>query len=233
MGMLHSEYEVAVSPLDDEGCRILERLQQEPKAERVTDRRLHRMIEVAQQRLCSVSVVVENLYDPHNASAIVRTAEGFGLDEVHVVEQPNRFEPARAIVRGADRWVRVRRHRGLTPCLAELTAAGFAICAADVGPGCVPLDMLPVDTPIALVLGSEHDGLSRRAKGLADHRFTIPMHGFTGSFNVSVSAAIALFDVARRRRAVLGGRGDLSEAARFERVRSWLDKTVRGPSKAR
>lgn len=234
MGMMHSQHAPEAAPLDEEAQRLLERLLTDPRAERVTARRLTRIVEVAQRRLASVTVVLENLYDPHNASAVVRTAEGFGLDAVHVVETPNRFAAARSIVRGADRWVRIERHARLARCLGELAARGFFVCAADVGPGCVPLEDLSVGRPIALVFGSEHDGLSRRAKGLADARFTIPMHGFTGSFNVSVSAAIAIHDVARRRRARLKGAGDLDVAEREARVERWLERAAgRRPPRTR
>lgn len=234
MGMMHSEHLVEASPLDAEGERLYARLLEDPRAEHVTDRRLRRIVEVAQRRLGTVTVVLENLFDPHNASAVVRTAEGFGLDAVHVVEQPNRFQPARAIVRGADRWLQIRKHKGLAACIGGLEARGFLVCAADVGEGCVRLEDIPVDRPVALVFGSEHDGLSKRAKGLCEARFTIPMAGFTGSFNVSVSAAIAVHDVARRRRALLGGSGDLTEEERLARVEAWLEKSAgRRPPRAR
>ena len=233
MGMMHSDYAVEVGALDEEGKRLYAALLADLWGERVTERRLRRIIEVAQRRLSSVTVVLENLYDPHNASAVVRTAEGFGLDGVHVVEQPNRFAPARSIVRGADRWLQIEKHRGLTGCLGTLEARGFLVCAADVGAGCVALEDIPVDRPVALVFGSEHDGLSKRAKGLSELRFTIPMAGFTGSFNVSVSAAIALHDVARRRRELLGRAGDLDEAQRRARVESWLAKSAGRRARAR
>lgn len=207
---------------------MLSALMQDPRAERLTERRLHRIIETAEKRLASVTVVLENLVDGHNASAVVRTAEGFGLDAVSVVEQPNRFSPAKSIVRGADRWLQIHRHRGLTHCLAQLNASGFVTCAADVGEGCLALEELPVDVPIALIFGSEHDGLSKRAKALADIRFTIPMQGFTGSFNVSVSAAVALHDITRRRRRHLNQEGDLTEAMQIERIRAWFERTA-GP----
>lgn len=227
MGMLHSAHQLEARELSPESLALLESVRSDPRSEGLTERRLRRMIDVVRDRLASVTVVLENLYDPHNASAVVRSAEGFGLDAVHVVEQPNRFAPARAIVRGADRWLSVRKHRGLQACVAELVAADFLVCAADVGEGCLPLDAVPVDRPVALVFGSEHDGLSRRAKSLAEARFTIPMCGFTGSFNVSVSAAIALHHISLRRRAFLGTSGDLSPTMQRERVEAWLQKTAK------
>lgn len=205
---------------------LVEKLRAHEKAEQLTDRRIERIAEVALSRLRSVTVVMENLWNPHNVSAVVRTAEGFGLDAVHVVEQPNRYQPKKSIVKGADRWLQIERHRGLARCLGDLTAAGFEIAAADLGPGTVPLKELPVDRPIAIVLGSELDGLSKRAKGLVDRRFEIPMPGFTVSFNVSVSAAIALYDLSTRRREHLGARGDLAPATAHARAVAWLERSA-------
>jgi tRNA (guanosine-2'-O-)-methyltransferase len=219
----------------DPACDPLERwLSEHPLSRFVTDRRQERMLEILRQRLTSVTVVSENLYDSHNVSAVVRTAEGFGLDTFHVVELPNKYKRNAAILRGADRWVTIRRHRKLNTCLLNLEAAGFTLAAADVGPGCVPLGELPVDRPIAIVLGSERDGLSPRAKGMINTRFTIPMQGFTDSFNVSVSAAIALYDLTKRRRALLaeqGIEGELSDGTIKKHLHAWLKKCVRDADK--
>lgn len=171
--------------------------------ERLSPRRLRRMLGVLLYRLPSVTLVMENIADSHNASAMVRTAEGFGLDEIHVIERPNKFEPNRLIVRGADRWLDVHKHDRLSTCLGDLSARGFVLCAADVGPHCVPLHEVPVDKPVAVVFGTEHDGLSQKARSLTDVIFTIPMLGFTRSFNVSASASVAVYDIAHRRRLYL------------------------------
>ncbi|OGQ23980.1 MAG: hypothetical protein A2138_11875 [Deltaproteobacteria bacterium RBG_16_71_12] len=199
-------------------------------ARELTPRRLARVLDVLERRLASVTVVMENLSDPHNVSAVLRTAEGLGLSELHVVEQPNKWEKNKAISKGAERWIEVVRHQGLARCLGDLSAQGFSLWAADVGPGCVPVDELPVDGKVALVFGSEHAGLSKRALSLTDARFTIPMAGFVESFNVSVSAALALWDVTSRRRRVLasvGERGDLDAAALADRADLYLRRAVK------
>ncbi len=173
--------------------------------------RRQRMIDVAGGRLKSVTVVLENLVDNHNASAVLRTCEGLGVGAMHVVEQPNRWEKNKAIARSADDWVTIHKHQGLARCLGDLAADGFDLYAADVGSGCVPLSEIDVSRPVCLVFGSEHSGLSKRALALTEHRFTVPMHGMVESFNVSVSAAVSLWDVSSRRRRHLGADGDLSD----------------------
>jgi tRNA (guanosine-2'-O-)-methyltransferase len=214
-------------PVDDTRAIVIERLRAHPLAALLTQRRIERMVDVLALRLTSVTMVLENLYDPHNVCAVVRSAEGFGLDRVHVVEQPNKFLKNHSILRGSDRWVHVEKHKELSRTVLALQTRGFVTAIADVGRGCVPVHELPVDGKLAIVMGSEHEGLSRRARSLADVRFTIPMQGFTESFNVSVSAAITLFDVTRRRRDALGGRGELTIDEQVERGIVWMQKSVK------
>jgi len=207
---------------------VMARIADHPLTPLVSERRMDRMIASAAAKLTSVTVAAENLYDSHNVSAIVRTAEGFGLDAVHIVEQPHPYRRNRSVLRGSDRWMEIKKHPSLYPCLEGLKAEGFSLCVADVGKGCVGLDEIPVDGKVAVVMGSEHDGLSRRAKQLADVKFTIPMTGFTESFNVSVSAAIALHDITRRRREVLGDvPGELDVETIATRIVSWMRRSIK------
>lgn len=218
------------TPGTDRRARLQAYLAAHPLASEVTPRRLARVLDVLERRLGSVTTVMENLSDPHNVSAVLRTGEGLGLSELHVVEQPNKWEKNKQISMGAERWIEVVRYDGLARCLGHLSAQGFSLWAADVGPGCVPVDELPVEGKVALVFGSEHSGLSKRALSLTDGRFTIPMSGMVESFNVSVSAALALYDVATRRRHLLtarGERGDLDDAALLERADLYLRRAVR------
>lgn len=191
--------------------------------------RAQRMIDVAAGRLNSVTVVLENLVDNHNASAVLRTCEGMGVSAMHVVEQPNRWEKNKAIARSADDWVSVRKHKGLARCLGDLSAQGFDLYAADVGQGCVSVYDIDVSRPVALVFGSEHSGLSKRALALTEHRFTIPMHGMVESFNVSVSAAVALWEVSSRRRRHLGTNSDLDSDEAVALAVRYLKRALKNP----
>jgi len=206
---------------------IFDHLKKEPLAGHTTEGRLWRMSEVVSNRLGSVTVVIENLHDAHNVGAVVRTAECYGIDTLHVVEMPNPYNPLKGIARGADKWLNVQRYQGLNKVMGDLMAGGYTVCAADVGEGCVPLSELPVDKPIAILMGSERDGVSERAKKMVDVRFSIPMVGFTESFNVSVSAAVVLHEVTQRRRQHLGAQGDLSLDTCKDRVSTWLPKAIR------
>ena len=101
--------------------------------------RARRVVEVASSRLSGVTLVLENISDPHNASAVLRTCEGLGVETMHVVEQPNKWEKNKAIARSADDWMTVKKHHGLARCLGDLSAQGFALYAADVGTGCISI----------------------------------------------------------------------------------------------
>jgi tRNA (guanosine-2'-O-)-methyltransferase len=197
--------------------------------EQFSAHRRGRVIDVVAGRLQGITVVLENLVDNHNASAVLRTCEGLGVQSMHVVEQPNKWEKNKAIARSADDWVTIHKHNGLARCLGDLAAAGFDLYAADVGPGCVSVADIDVSRPIALVFGSEHSGLSKRAMALTEHRFTIPMHGMVESFNVSVSAAVALWEVTQRRRRHLGAAGDLDEREATALAVRYLKRALKSP----
>jgi len=150
---------------------------------------------VLDQRTRFLTVALENVYQSHNASAVVRSCECFGVQDVHVLECGNRFEPAGSVAQGAARWVTVHRHRGpdaTSDGLQALKDSGYRLVAMSPAPGCTPLEDLPVEAPLALCIGSEEPGLSKQAVAMADLSATVPMHGFTRSLNLSVTTAIAL-----------------------------------------
>ena len=193
----------------------------------LSDARKARIDAVLAQRLAGLTVVIENLHDPHNGAAALRSVEGFGLSALHVVEQVERFKFSSKVSQGCEKWVDIRRHPDFATCARRLHDEGFALYAAlPPGGAAVDLDALDLAHPTALVFGNEHVGLTPEALAACDGAFTIPMQGFTASFNLSVSVALAVFACSRRRRAALGGRGDLDEAE-IVRLRSrWYTLSV-------
>lgn len=187
-----------------------------------TERR-QRIERIVRRRLISVTVVLENLYDPHNGAAVLRTCEAMGLLHLHVVESAKAFFFAPKVSVKAHKWLNIHLYPDVDACLGTLRAWGFR-CVAAVPP---PLDTraprpgAPVDEegPLALVFGNEHLGLSQRALELCPDRFSIPLHGFTESLNLSVSAAVTLSHVVEARRARLGARGEITGLA-LERLRA-------------
>lgn len=179
------------------------------------------------RRLGSVVAVCEAVRRRHNVSAILRSCEAFGVHEVHLVTSG--FRPSPGAARGAERWLRRRRFDTVEESIAELRGRGFRVYAADLGEGAATPETVPVDAPLAVIFGSEVQGVSEAARARVDGRLCVPMRGLTESLNVSVSAALVLRAVADRRRALVGDDLDPAEQARF--VDHWLaaeERALRG-----
>lgn len=185
----------------------------------LTPRRLERIDHVVRRRFKSLTVVVEDLRDPHNQAAVLRTAEGLGLLTAHVIDTPDQhgridtFDPARGVTKDADKWVQVHKYRQVEACVDELKAGGYAIYCGALDPSAVSLYELDTVRPCAFVFGNEHRGISQALRDKADRLFTIPMRGFVESFNVSVAAAICLSHAVHARQ-LAGMETDLSDDER-------------------
>lgn len=185
----------------------------------ITARREQRMREILDRRLGSVVVVLETVYRRHNVSAILRSAEGFGLHEVHLVT--NGFQPSRGATRGAERWLDVQVQSDTETTVRGLQARGFQVWAADLHPDAVSATSVPVEGPIAILVGAELTGVSDAARAVVDGFVTIPMQGMTESLNVSVATACILSHITTRRRAKVGV-GDLEVARRDQVLADWI-----------
>ena len=171
-----------------------------------------RVDEVVAQRTRTLTVVLEAFCDPQNVNAVLRTCEAFGVQEVHVVEGPMKpYDRNKKISQNADKWLEVRRWPSTAECLSHLQARGFRVYATHLDGGAAPLEALSFSDPVALVFGNESRGVSDEALRVAHSRFAIPMRGFVQSLNVSVAAAVSLFQAVERREAERGRHGDLSE----------------------
>lgn len=187
----------------------------------VSERRRARIEAALAGRLASVEVAIEHPYDPHNAAAVVRSAEALGAWAVHVIAAHERVLRAKRTTTGAHHWIETRHHSRLEEFL-DARRSGMLIAAACVDATHM-LEDLPIDGPICLLFGNEHTGLSPAAQQAADLRFRIPIYGFAESYNLSVSAALSLYSLTTRKRAALGRDGDLEpELAAVERARGYL-----------
>jgi tRNA (guanosine-2'-O-)-methyltransferase len=193
----------------------------------VSEPRQRRIDAVLEQRLAGLTVVLQNLHDPHNGAAALRSVEGFGLTALHVVEETEPFKFSSKVTQGCEKWVDIRRHADFASCARALRDEGFALHAAlPPGEGVMPVEALDPATKIALVFGNEHAGLTPDAIAACDGAFTVPMQGFTASFNLSVSVALGVFACARRRREVLGGRGDVAPETIVQMRARWYTLSV-------
>jgi len=171
----------------------------------VTSQRAARIDAVLAQRTRYLTVIAEDFHDPHNASAILRTCEGLGIQDIHAVENFNTFKPRRGAASGSAKWVTLHHYNheqqdNTRACYHKLRSQGYLIVATTPHVSAFPPEAIPLDQKLAIVFGSEHYGISERALVEADLKLKIPMVGFIESLNVSVSAALCLYILTRRLR---------------------------------
>jgi tRNA (guanosine-2'-O-)-methyltransferase len=182
-----------------------------------TDERKARILSVIDARLQSVTVVLDRLLDPHNTAAILRTSEGLGLSEAHIVSHESHDALAhRRVTQDAHKWLDVELHASGAKAADALRARGFEVWAGHLDENARLYQELPADRPVALLFGNEHEGPSAETLRACTGTFRIPMAGFTQSFNVSVAAGIALAHTADARRKYLKSAGDLTGHARVQ-----------------
>lgn len=198
----------------------------------ITEKRLQRIRQVIEERTRHVTVVVEDLFQTQNISAVLRTCECYGIQDVHVIENENEFQIHDAISMGADKWLTLHRYDSgnnrVRQCVERLKQKGYTIVATTPHEKSYFLDELPVETPTAFLFGTELNGLSDEAISLADETVMIPMYGFTESFNISNSVAIILSHfVEKLRSSSVLYRLNTSdkEILFFE----WLQKSIKNP----
>jgi tRNA (guanosine-2'-O-)-methyltransferase len=192
----------------------------------LTDDRLARIESVLDARLTSVVTVIEDLHDPHNGAAAIRSTEALGLQEFHVIEPNERFAALKGITKGCHRWIDLVRWPDIGGCVAHLRARGFRVLATEPASP-VDIDHLDMSSPVAVVFGNEHRGVTAEAAAACDGAVAIPMFGFTESFNLSVAVALVQSRLAERRRAHLGARGDLAAARRTHLRARWAALRLR------
>lgn len=179
-----------------------------------------------------LTVALEDIYQPHNASAVLRSCEGFGLQDVHIIENRYSYRVNPEVALGAGQWLELIRYNrsgadNTLACVEALRGAGYCLVAATPGEHDCLLDELRLEGKTAVLLGTEEEGLTARAAQAADLRVKIPMYGFTQSFNLSVSAALILRELARQLRT--GGRAwGLSEEEKLDLRLKWYRNDLKG-----
>ncbi len=178
-------------------------------------------------RLGGLRVVIENLHDPHNGAAVLRSAEAFGIQRVDVIESFEPFRFSSTVTQGCEKWLDVVRHKTLDAAVADLRRDGFVIYAAVPGAE-ASVEDLNFSRPAAVMVGNEHEGLTGAAIDAADRVFSIPMAGMTGSLNLSVATAVIASRAAALRRRALRAEGDLDAEACLALRARFYAASVRG-----
>ncbi len=200
-----------------------------------TESRWNRIQEVLSNRTNHITVVLEDLHKPHNANAVLRSCDGFGIQDVHIIENRNTFDAASTVSIGAHQWLTLSKYNktnteNVSVCFEAMRKEGYKVIATTPHEQDQNLNELPIEQKTALVFGTEREGLSDIAMEEADGYVKIPMSGFSESFNISVSAAICLYDLTTRLR-----QSDLDWQLEEEYQRElsllWLKKTIKASDK--
>jgi tRNA (guanosine-2'-O-)-methyltransferase len=165
-----------------------------------SEQRKKKIVGVLTRRQPDLTVVIENIHDPHNVSAMLRSADAVGIHEVQLVYTKEKFpKVGKKSSSSAIKWVGRRKFDSIQACYGRLRDEGFAIYATRLEEGAQSLYSLDLTQKTALVFGNEHAGVSDEAAALADARIIIPMMGMIQSLNVSVACAVTLYEALRQR----------------------------------
>jgi tRNA (guanosine-2'-O-)-methyltransferase len=178
-------------------------------AELITPERRERIRQTVSGRTYGAVAVLEDIYDRGNISAVMRSSEAMGFQNVHVIEKSERYKSANRVSLGAEKWLDVQKWKNTTACLTHLRQAGYQILATHLEAS-RPIDEVDFARPTAFILGNEKEGVSAEALAMADERVRIPMAGFVQSFNISVAGALMFYHIQQWRQRHLGAHGDLS-----------------------
>lgn len=198
----------------------------------VTEERQARLTEILENRTRHVTVVLEDLFQTQNISAVLRTCDCYGVQDVHVIKHRNEFEVHKDISMGADKWLNIYQYphsdHNVKDCIDRLHEQGYWVAATLPDEQKRTIFDLPVERKTAFLFGTELTGLSDEAIKYADGNVLIPMYGFTESFNISNSAAIILSHFSERMRHS-EAEWQLSPEEKEELYFEWLQKSVKNP----
>ncbi|MEA5512148.1 tRNA (guanosine(18)-2'-O)-methyltransferase TrmH [Crocosphaera sp. UHCC 0190] len=162
-------------------------------------RRYHRIKQVLNQRQPDLTVLTEDVHKSHNLSAIIRTCDAVGILEVHTLNVIDEFPEVSLVAKGSDKWIFLNPHPDIKTAINHLKKQNFRIYAAHFSEQSVDYRQIDYTQPTAILLGAEKWGVSQEAAQLADGHIIIPMLGMVQSLNVSVAAAVILFEAQRQR----------------------------------
>ncbi len=219
-------------------------------SKKITPERLLKMKRVLEMRTRKICVVLEDVFQPHNAAAVLRNCDAFGIQDAYFIENRYIQRISSNVDAGASKWLTIRRfvsgeavlprngisHSGPLPSAVEentlralrhIRQKGYSIAVSTLRAGALSLDEIPADRPVALLMGTERAGASQAAHSQADFFFSVKMSGFVQSFNLSVFSALCLDNLTKRMRA-LDDTWRLSDSEKEELLFEWLSSSCRG-----
>lgn len=198
----------------------------------VSENRAKKFKDIVQFRTRHITVILEDIYQSHNASAVLRSCDCFGIQDVHIIENKNKYTINPDVTLGASKWLNLYKYNkeenNTLSCINSLKKEGYKIVATTPHEKDCNIEDLNIDTKTALIFGTEIDGISSVAKENADEFVKIPMFGFTESLNISVSAAICLYTLTNKlhRTSV---EWQLNDEEKTELILSWLKSSINKP----
>ena len=185
---------------------------------------------VIANRTKHVTVALENIFQPQNASAVLRTADIFGIQDVHIIENDNEYNVNPRVVHGASKWINVHKYNekenNTLDCINKLKADGYKVYGTTPHTDDCLIQDIPLDNKVALMFGTELTGLSDIAMKNVDGFVKIPMYGFTESLNISVSASICLYELSKRLK-ISDINWQLSEDDKLDQLIVWAKKVIK------
>ena len=167
----------------------------------MTPERTERLLHVLKNRQDNITVVLENIFDPHNISAVMRTCDAVGVQEIYVLNTriPPHKKWGSKSSSSAAKWLTIHQHTDVNICFAELRSKYKCILTTHLSSDAVSLYKIDFTERVALVFGNEHDGVSAEIRALADGNFIIPQVGIIKSLNISVACAVSLYEAFRQK----------------------------------
>lgn len=196
----------------------------------ISEERRERFISVLANRTKYITVALEDVFQQHNTSAVIRSCDIFGIQEAHLIQNRNANELDKNIAMGAQQWVDVHRYRNTTSCIETLKSKGYRIIATTPHNDSVLLPDFNIDNKIALFFGTERNGLTPEVLDRADGFLKIPMKGFTESLNISVAAAIILQNLSTKLMQT-EVTWKLTEGEKLEKRLEWTKKSIKSIDK--
>ena len=185
---------------------------------------------IIKERTKHITVAVEDIFQPQNASAVLRTCDVFGIQDVHIIENDNEYNVNPRVVHGASKWINLHKYNkkknNTLVCINQLKLEGYKVYGTTPHTDDCTIQELPLDNKVALVFGTEMTGLSEIAMQSVDGFVKIPMYGFTESLNISVSAAVSLYELSKRLKES-NIDWQLSEEDKIEQLIVWSKKVIK------
>jgi tRNA (guanosine-2'-O-)-methyltransferase len=196
----------------------------------LTENKKELFYKIIEDRTKHITVALEDIFQPQNASAVLRTCDVFGIQDVHIIENENEYTLNPKVVHGASKWINLYKYNNeknnTLSCISKLKSEGYKVYATTPHTEDCLIQDIPLANKVALLFGTEKEGLSDIAMQNADGFVKVPMYGFTESLNISVSAAVSLYELSRRLKSSPIN-WQLNNKEKTEQLITWAKKVIK------